>query len=323
MEPFKNKLQRINHSADIVGVIGKSHYFYPINVFDVLLANTGNRPINFQIKNLQMKSSHYLVLLLAFITLSSCAKTKVNSSDAGATDRMQREIYQIKTYTFDTDEQASMTEEYLKNAYMPALKRLNIKNIGVFKTRLTEKDTVNKLYVLLPLKSLTQIEDINASLAKDMVYKAAGSKYITTTYDMKPYRRMESTLLRAFEKMPVMKPTPLTGPRRDRIYELRSYESATEAIHENKVDMFNAGGEVDLFQKLQFNAVFYGQVISGSKMPNLMYMTTFADQASRDAHWKSFGDAPEWKTMKALPKYQNNVSHSDIMFLYPTDYSDY
>ena len=87
--------------------------------------------------------------------------------------------------------------------------------------------------------------------------------------------------------------------------------------------MFNAGGEVKLFDRLKFNAVFYGEVISGSKMPNLMYMTTFTDQTSRDEHWEAFVDSPEWKEISVLSKYENTVSHADIYFLYPTAYSDY
>ena len=129
--------------------------------------------------------------------------------------------------------------------------------------------------------------------------------------------------MKAFTDMPKMQPTVLNGERKDRIYELRSYESPSGAYFENKVDMFNAGGEVKLFKKLEFNAVFYGEVISGPKMPNLMYMTTFANQNSRDEHWKKFGSAPEWKQLKSMSKYQNNVSHIDIIFLYPTEYSDY
>ena len=54
-----------------------------------------------------------------------------------------------------------------------------------------------------------------------------------------------------------------------------------------------------------------------------MYMTTFSNQASRDAHWKAFFDSPEWKEMKAMPKYENNVSHAAITFLYLTEYSGY
>ena len=121
----------------------------------------------------------------------------------------------------------------------------------------------------------------------------------------------------------MMQASPLNGARKDRIYELRSYESPSEAYFKNKVDMFNAGGEVKLFKRLGFNAVFYGEVLSGPKMPNLMYMTTFANQESRDAHWKEFVDAPEWKELISMSKYDNNVSHIDITFLYPTEYSDY
>ena len=87
--------------------------------------------------------------------------------------------------------------------------------------------------------------------------------------------------------------------------------------------MFNAGGEVVLFEELGFNAVFYAEVLSGDKMPNLMYMTTFKNQESRDEHWKAFGSAPKWKEISSMPKYQNNVSHIDRMYLYPTEYSDY
>ena len=87
--------------------------------------------------------------------------------------------------------------------------------------------------------------------------------------------------------------------------------------------MFNAGGEVVLFDELGFNAVFYAEVLSGNKMPNLMYMTTFENQEIRDDLWKSFGDAPKWKEISSMPKYQNNVSHIDRIFLYPTEYSDY
>jgi hypothetical protein len=152
---------------------------------------------------------------------------------------------------------------------------------------------------------------------------SSGSDYINAPYDQPPYQRIESILLRAFKDMPVMQPTPLDGPRSERIYELRSYESATEKIFANKVDMFNDGGEIKLFEKLNFYAVFYSEVISGPKMPNLMYMTTHANQEARDANWDAFVKAPEWLEMKSLPKYQKNVSHIDIYFLYPTEYSDY
>ena len=115
----------------------------------------------------------------------------------------------------------------------------------------------------------------------------------------------------------------LTGPKSERVYELRSYESPTEKIFINKVHMFNEGGEIALFKQLNFNAIFYSSVIAGSRMPNLMYMTSFENMADRDAHWKSFSAAPEWKKLSSMPEYQNNVSKNTIVFLRPTAYSDY
>jgi hypothetical protein len=123
--------------------------------------------------------------------------------------------------------------------------------------------------------------------------------------------------------MPAPAVPKLSSPKAQRIYELRSYEGPTEKLYRNKVQMFNEGGEVALFQRLNFNAVFYASVLAGARMPNLMYMTSFENMADRDAHWKTFGNDPEWKILSAKPEYQNNVSHIDITFLTATDYSDF
>lgn len=233
-----------------------------------------------------------------------------------------KEFYQLKVYTLVSEAQEATVDKYLKDAYLPALHRADIKTVGVFKNIKTATDTTRKIYVLIPFKSLNQFATIDATLAGDKKYLTAGSDYIDAAWDKAPFARIESTLLQAFSGMPVMDTPDLKGPRKNRVYELRSYESATEKLYVNKVEMFNVG-EVTLFDKLGFNAVFYGEVLSGSKMPNLMYMTTFDDMASRDAHWDAFRVAPEWKELSSMPKYQKNVSKADIMLLYPTEYSDY
>ncbi len=130
-------------------------------------------------------------------------------------------------------------------------------------------------------------------------------------------------MLHAFDYQPESRVPDLNSSPEDRVYELRSYESSTEHIGANKIEMFNEGGEVGLFEKLEFNAVFYGEVIAGSHMPNLMYMTSFADMKSRDEHWAAFGEHPDWQKMKSLEQYQNNVSHIDRVMLHHTAYSDF
>ena len=270
-----------------------------------------------------MNRTKYLFLLLIIMILASCSTKNGEPSVGQETDDQKREFYALKVYTFDTDKQVQTTDAYLRAALLPALDRREIGPVGVFKSRINETDTVRKTFVLIPFISLAQFADLEKALATDEAYLSNGEEYINAPHDRPPYRRFETILLEAFEDMPKMQTPAFDSPRLERVYELRSYESPTETYYRNKVDMFNAGGEIKLFEQLEFNAVFYGEVLAGSNMPNLMYMTTFADMESRDAHWEAFVESPEWKEMSALEKYQNNVSHADIMLLYPAAYSDY
>lgn len=264
-----------------------------------------------------------LFLYLAIGLMIVSCDSSVPSPESATTAAGSSQYYQLKTYRFDSEAQQAVTEAYLAEAFLPAVKRLNIGPVGVFKTRPETEDSTLSVRVLIPFQSLQESVGLESALLLDSAYLADGAAYLEATHDSPPYKRVEVVLTKAFIEMPIMAVPKLDGPREDRIYELRSYESATEAIFQNKVDMFNAGGEVALFDKLGFNAVFYSEVIAGPAMPNLMYMTTHADSTSRKANWDSFVDSPEWKAMSSDEKYQNNVSHIDVHFLYPTAYSEY
>jgi hypothetical protein len=86
--------------------------------------------------------------------------------------------------------------------------------------------------------------------------------------------------------------------------------------------MFIAGDEVCRFKRLEFNAVFYGEVVAGSRLLNLVYMTSFNTIESRNEHWKTFGADPQWKKLSSMPEYQHNVSKIEIFLLHSTEYSD-
>ncbi|HEY8936890.1 MAG TPA: NIPSNAP family protein [Cyclobacteriaceae bacterium] len=232
-----------------------------------------------------------------------------------------REYYELRTYRFQNTEQQQRVEMYLEKALMPALHKLG-KKIGVFKPIETDTTYGKKLIVLIPYRSLEEFETIDDKLARNKQYLADGKDYIDATFDNVPYARMEITILKAFTGQPQMMKPDLKGPVNERVYELRSYEGHTEKIYHNKVDMFNAGDEVGLFKRLGFNAVFYGEVLAGSTMPNLMYLTTFENQKSRDEHWKAFGEDAQWKKLIAMPEYQHNVSKNVTLFFRPTTYSD-
>jgi hypothetical protein len=242
---------------------------------------------------------------------------------AAMAQKEKREWYEIKIYTLKDSQQASMVDAFLQHAYLPALHRLGIKSVGVFKPVETDTTSGKRLFVLIPYRSLDEFSKIPDLLNADQTFGLQGKEYLDAVYTNPPYERMESILLRAFTGMKQMEVPALTSARAERIYELRSYESATEKIYRNKVRMFNEGDEVGLFKRLGFNAVFYADVIAGKRMPNLMYMTTFANQASHDEHWKAFVADPYWKKLSGMPEYQHNVSKINIFLLRPTAYSDY
>lgn len=231
-----------------------------------------------------------------------------------------KEYFQIKIYQYESPSQAEKIESYLEDAYLPAVHRAGIKAVGVFKP-IEASD--NRIFVFLPFKSLDQFSQLEEKLNKDKAFQKAGKAYLDAPFDDPPYLRTETILLHAFDYQPESHISDLNSSPEDRVYELRSYESYTEHILANKIQMFNEGGEVDLFAKLEFNAVFYGEVIAGSHMPNLMYMTSFANMESREEHWAAFRDHPDWEKLKSLKEYQDNVSHIDIVMLHHTSYSDF
>lgn len=233
--------------------------------------------------------------------------------------KKQRQFYEMRVYRFKTPDQKKMTEDYLRSAAIPALNRLGIESVGVF-DEADQKDGL-KLYVFVPYKSLEQFSQVASKLATDKTYQEAAAAYLNTPNTQPAYDRIETMLMEAFVGMPTLRVPSTTAPKANRIYEFRIYESYSERAGQKKLDMFNEAGEIKIFERLGFNAVFYGKVIAGAKQPCLGYMTTFDDKASRDAHWKAFSSDPEWKKVSPLPEFANTVSHIEMHFLNPTEYS--
>ncbi|HYK47872.1 MAG TPA: NIPSNAP family containing protein [Parafilimonas sp.] len=251
----------------------------------------------------------FLVIIL-FIPAIGFAKT-------------QTEYYTITAYHFKEAQQEVALDTYLQTAYLPALHRKGKTAVGVFKPIANDTATDKLIYIIIPFKSLDEMQALQNALMQDATYMLAGKDYINASYQSPPYSRMETIVLEAFELSPQMNLPKLSSNKQDHIYELRSYESPTESYYHNKVKMFNAGGEIGIFSRLNFNAVFYGNVIAGCRMPNLMYMTSFENMTERDAHWKSFTDDPATKKLFAMDEYKNNVSKADIILMHAASYSDY
>lgn len=239
--------------------------------------------------------------LLLFLFLATLTVTTATGQNLG---KAYGDYYQISIYHTKSRSQADSLSSYLQNRYIRQLHQSGFNKVGVFLPVTNDTSADKKIIVWIPLKSLNDVHHL--------VPNAATPAYV----------RMENILLTAFEKAPRYKVPVLNGPREEHIFELRSYESPTEERYISKVKMFNAGGEVPLFARLNFNAVFYAHVLAGSRMPNLMYMTSFDNKATHDERWKAFSDDAQWKKLSALAEYQKNVNKADIILMHPAPYSD-
>jgi len=225
--------------------------------------------------------------------------------------------YELRTYQFANDGQRQLTSAYLEQAYLPALNRAGIQPVGAFVEQ--QPQGVARLYVLIPFDSIEVFTAINGKLAHDEAYLKAGEAYLRALPTSPAYQRIESSLLKAFAHMPQME----TPEKKDRLFELRCYESPTESAGQKKIEMFNDAGEIDIFRKAGARPVFFGETIIGERRPNLTYMLCFDDMEGHDARWKAFGSDPDWQRIKAIPEYSDALLISKITrtFLSPTGYS--
>lgn len=227
------------------------------------------------------------------------------------------QLYELRVYILKNDTQQKLVEDYLKNAAIPTLNKLGVKNVGVF-TELKPTDQT-KIYVLIPYNDMADFMHVSDNLDKDKEYQQQGSAYLNAPATEPAYERIENSLLKAFAHMPQM---ALPGTQ-SRIFELRQYQSATENAGKKKIEMFNDKGEIDIFKRLGFKPVFFGETLIGSLRPNLTYMVTFDDIAAHDSHWKAFVDDAEWKKISVVAEYADAklVSKITSTFIIPTSYS--
>ena len=229
----------------------------------------------------------------------------------------KQQWYELRTYLFANESQQQLTGSYMEQAYLPALNRAGIRNVGVFTE--TQPQGIARLFLLMPFDSIESFTTINGKLAHDEVYLKAGEAYLAALPTSPAYQRIESSLLKAFVHMPQME----LPEKKDRLFELRCYESPTESAGQKKIGMFNEAGEIDIFKKVGARPVFFGETIIGEKRPNLTYMLCFDNMEAHDTHWKAFGTDPEWKKISSMPEYSDAKLISKITrtFLTPAGYS--
>jgi hypothetical protein len=237
-----------------------------------------------------------------------------------------RELYEWRTYRFE--EEAShlpggyrvyaakhaKLNSYLKDALLPAAKRLGLGPVGVF----TEigPDATPAIHVLLVYPNASAYVSARDAIEADAAYQRAAADYLASKVDNPAFEQIDSHLLLAFKNAPKITP-PAKQPR---VLEVRTYKNHGEDRARAKIDMFN-DGEIAIFPKCGFENVWFGEVLAGDGQPALKYMLAAPDMAANEAGWKKFLAHPDFIRMRDDPKYADTMPKITKLFLEPTDYS--
>ncbi|PXA93122.1 NIPSNAP family containing protein [Nostoc sp. 3335mG] len=238
-------------------------------------------------------------------------------SGAGAQSRTgdALEIYELRTYRLIGSMKARL-DAYLETAFIPAARRAGCGPVGAFTTAIGMGSA--NVQLLVPHPSIAAFLALSDKLAADAEYRRAAAAYADAPLTSPPYVSLEVKLMRAFRGFPRIE---APGPGKGRIFELRTYHSHSEKAGATKIDMFDTGGEIDIFRRTGLTPVFFAQDLTGTHLPSLTYMLTFPDLPTRERSWKAFGGDPAWQRLIAMPGLAETVTDIDNQILNPTRYS--
>lgn len=227
-------------------------------------------------------------------------------------------ILELRHYSMrnSSDQQMQRTTEFIEKHAIPASKRAGLGPTAVFANLIAPSGPFVLMINSYP--SLAAMEALSDKVAQDKEFQKA----LDTLYAMPglPYQRVDTTLLRCADFMPVMEtPAPAKAPR---VFELRTYESNTPATLKRKVKMF-ADGELAIFRRLGMVPVFFGTPVAGANQPHLSYMLGYESLAQREKLWQAFLADPEWIKMRSTPGLSDAeiVSNISATLLRPLPFS--
>ncbi len=214
------------------------------------------------------------------------------------------------------EDQSARVSGYLQNGLAPALTRAGAKLAGAFSTVIGPESPC--LVTLTEFQSLGEMQQVLIKIKTDAAHQREIEKL--GAGPGLPFVRVESSLLRCFDRMPRLN---TSAGAVSRIFELRAYESQSFLTLARKVEMFN-NGEMQIFERLGFRPVFFGETFVGPKQPNLMYMLSYDDLAARDRLWQAFINDPEWKKLSGRPELNDSqiVANISNAILAPLTFSE-
>ena len=179
-----------------------------------------------------MREITYFKLTFA-IFIFCCAGMCFFTPSVSVADEPTLEYYEVRIYKIYDFEKQKIADDYLRDAFLPALKRQKIEKVGAFHNLKDKND--HSIYVVIPFSNLESFSNYNQKLAVDAEYQEAGKKYLQREKGDGIFDRIESRFLKAFKSIPQMELADYSKNKTDgRIFELRLYETTQSITHDRK-----------------------------------------------------------------------------------------
>jgi hypothetical protein len=250
-----------------------------------------------------MKRRKFVAAAAATSLMGSYASARSLAATAEDTP----EIYELRTYEMAWGGNKSALTTFLNDVEAPYLKNMGANHFMTF-TEVSQSEP-SKLWRLISYPDFKSYENA--------ISHGSDEKYLNQSADYaeagKTFTRISSSLLYAFQGMKKMR-SPINNAS---LFELRIYEGVNEDAVRRKIKMFN-DEELDLFDKVDLNPIFFGNMVVGPYVPSLVYMLNYRDMDHRDQAWKAFLEHPDWDVMKVKEEYANTVSNIRRVFLEQT-----
>ena len=242
-------------------------------------------------------------------SLSTAAAAVAGTGNAHTAAAHFSEFYLIRRYDLRAGPQLKLTESYFGDALIPALSRMGMGPIGAF--GLNFGLVAPTFYLLIPSSSVEALAQLELRLAQDSIFLAAAELFWNAPAMSPAFLRVEGFLLKAFDGWPRLTPPATSAAKGNRIFQLRAYESPSNGDHVRKLEMFR-DGEFQIFKNANFHPLFYGDTLIGPRMPNMMYMLSFANMEEMNAKWDAFNSDPAWKKLSTSPRYGSEAIVSNV-----------
>jgi hypothetical protein len=233
---------------------------------------------------------------------------------AAATDK-RTGFYCFQHFNLKSGSQLPHLHDFMSQFALPALNRLH-SGPKIF-LEATLAPQLPHLTAIYGFSSLEELWGVHTKMSQDEEHRK-GLAALESGADA-PFESMDTAVVEAADYSPEVKPEPAEASR---IFELRVYHSPTwrqlMALHERF-----RGPEIKIFHRSGIHPILYGSTLLGPNLPNLVYLTPFADLAAREKAWAAFGADPDWQKVRqeSIAKAGEIVSQIQVSLYKATAYS--